>query len=96
MNKNKVKHLWTKRISQEYNEPWRDVINGYLDMGYSVSATAKIVGVNRKTLLDRGFKSKPKVTQQQRAKELGISVVTLHRREKLGEDLGYLKYGFMQ
>lgn len=82
MNKNKIKHDWRKRISQEYDEPWKEVINGFLDMGYSVNQVAKIVGVQRQTLAANGFRSIPQKTKRQKAKELGISEVTYWRWSK--------------
>lgn len=36
------------RLEQEFNEPFTEVIKGFAEMGYSISATAEILGFNRK------------------------------------------------
>lgn len=48
---------WQTKLEQEFNEPWQDVIQGFLDMGYSVKETASIIEVHRLVLVRLGFKS---------------------------------------
>jgi hypothetical protein len=53
---NKIKHKWRFVVSQEFGEPSYDVVDGLLDQGCSVSMAAQVVGVQRQTLANHGFK----------------------------------------
>lgn len=41
---------WRKRISDEYSEPWRDVIHGFHAQGVSQRQISKILGISHQTI----------------------------------------------